>query len=144
MKFLIKLWNILFKRKKTYHKLVVEVDESIKYLMAREIILGINSDILIHKMKLCESLKSLYPGKDEYIVEANSLDFFEYKYYLQRRLEYLEDAHLREYLKIPFRIRIYYNPEEKDLDKYDYMFNVVLERAYHTDYWHVEKCSLTW
>ena len=144
MKFLIKLWNMLFKRKKTYHKLVVEVDESIKYLMAREIILGINSDILIHKMKLCESLKSLYPGKDEYIVEAHSLDFFEYKYYLQRRLEYLEDAHLREYLKIPFRIRIYYNPEEKDLDKYDHMFNVVLERAYHTDYWHIEKCSLTW
>ena len=144
MKFLIKLWNILFKRKKTYHKLIVEVDESIKYLMAREIILGLNSDILIHRMKLCESLKSLYPGKDEYIVEANSLDFFEYKYYLQRRLEYLEDAHLREYLKIPFRIRIYYNPEEKDLDKYDHMFNAVLERAYHNDYWHIEKCSLTW
>lgn len=141
---LVKIWNMLFKKKKSFHKLVLEIDESIHYGMALEIITGLSSDIIINRLGLCKYCKTIDHHRSEFIAEAHKLDFFQYKYYLNMQLNRLIDSHLKDYVRISFRIKIFYNTEEKDLDKYEHVLNVVLERAYHTDDWHIEKCALAW
>lgn len=135
------IWDHLVKKKTIYNKIIVEVDPSINYLMAREIIRGLNSSILIDKMHVCDSLESLDTCRDVYIAESCRISFFEYKYWLTKFVSRLQDAHLDKYIRIPFKVKIYNNPEEEDLDKYDHVFIVELDRAYRDQDWHVLKCD---
>ena len=43
--------------------------------------------------------------------------------------------------RISFKIKIYNNPEETDLDKYDHVFVVELDRTYKWQDWNVLKCD---
>ena len=127
------LWNSVFKRKVVYNKLVLEIDPSI--------ILDLNNRIIIDKMKMCSTVKNIDSFRYEYIVDAASISFFEYRYWLVKLTKKLQDYHLEKHIRIPFNIKVFYDIDETDFDKHNLVFKIELDRVYGHHDWNVIKAD---
>ena len=139
---LFKYIHNLFK-KPDYWKIIIDIDTDIKNGIARERIFDISRNIIIHKMKASDSSKRYGLYCIEMIVNSSKFGFFDYRYWLYRKVpELFCNETLIGLREIQFTIYVYYNKEETDATRYNAKFGVKLFKEYDLDDWHVGSAEL--